>query len=339
MRTLFFLLMAAAACTAAVDSDTRASTEMPQESWEVRANIPYRVQEVYPTLHQGRIYLAGGLSPDVDPATQGISDQVYIYHPDVDQWSPGPSLPEPRHHPYLVSTGSELFSIGGFIAANGGRWSASKDILRLDEATGTWVKVAELLIPQSETVAAYIGGQIYLASGRTPIGTENADWNHQGDVDHLQVFDPGTLTVSFGQAASVRRNSAAGAVIDGQLYVVGGRVVDGGNVTANEVFDPVTGQWSTRAPMPQAQGGLAAAALEGRLYVFGGEFFDREGGGVYRESWVYDPATDAWSPIAEMPVPRHGLGAVTVGNEVFVIAGATEAGGSGTTSRVSVYTR
>lgn len=338
MRTLIFLLIAVAACATTVDSNTGDPKDTPGDSWDVRADIPYRVQEVYPTLHQGRIYLAGGLSPDVDSADLGISDRVYIYDPESDQWSEGPSLPEPRHHPYLVSTGSELFSIGGFVAANGGRWSASTDVLRLDEATGTWAKVANLLTPQSETVAAYIGGKIYIASGRAPVGTLNADWNHQGDIDSLQVFDPATLEVSFGPAASVRRNSAAGAVIDGKMYVVGGRVVNGGNVTANEVFDPATGQWTTLAPMPSAQGGIAAAAVDGRLYVFGGEFFNSGGGGVYRESWKYNPATDDWSPIADMPVPRHGLGAVTIGDEVFVVAGASQAGGSGTTNRLSVYT-
>lgn len=339
MRIPFFLLIAAAACATTVDSDAPEPSETLQESWDVRADIPYRVQEVYPALHKGQIYLAGGFSPDLDPADQGISNRVYIYNPDSDEWSQGPSLPEPRHHPYLVSTGAELFSIGGFIAANGGQWSASKDIFRLNETTGSWEKVADLLIPQSETVAAYIGDKIYIASGRTPVGTQNANWNDQGDIDSLQVFNPSTLDVSFGQAASIRRNSGAGAVIDGKLYVVGGRVVGGGNVTANEVFDPATGQWRTLAPMPNAQGGIAAAALEGRLYVFGGEFFNNSGGGVYSESWEYNPATDAWSPIADMPVPRHGLGAVTVGDQVFVIAGATQAGGSGTTNRLSVYSR
>ena len=338
MRILFFLMIAVAACAMSVDSDTPNATEPPMESWEARANIPYRVQEVYPALHKGQIYLAGGFSPDVDPANQGISDRVYIYNPNSDQWSEGPSLPDLRHHPYLVSTGAELYSIGGFIAANGGQWSASTDILRLDETTGSWDKVADLLIPQSETVAAYIEGKVYIATGRTPNGTLNANWNHQGDIDSLQVFDPATLDVSFGRAASIQRNSGAGAVIDGKLYVVGGRTVTGGNVTANEVFDPETSQWKTLAPMPNAQGGIAAAALEGRLYVFGGEFFNNSGGGVYPESWEYNPATDTWSAIADMPVPRHGLGAVTVGNEVFVIAGATQAGGSGTSNRLSAYT-
>ncbi len=339
MRTLLVLSIAAVACAPTVDVDPGGSSDAPLDAWEIRADIPYRVQEVYPALHQGRIYLAGGLSPDVDATDQGISDRTYMYDPSADAWSPGPSLPEPRHHPYLVSTGDALYSIGGFVAANGGRWSASTDILRLDETTDAWVKVADLIMPQSETVAAYIDGRIYIASGRAPTGTSNADWNDQGDIDSLQVFDPATLEVSFGPAASEPRNSAAGAVIDGRLHVVGGRVVNGGNVATHEVFDPATGAWTSRAPMPNAQGGIAAATLGGRLYVFGGEFFGPGGGGVYRESWEYDPGADRWSPIAQMPLPRHGLGAVAVGDQVFVVAGASEAGGSGTTNRLSAFTR
>ena len=339
MRTVPFLLIAGVACLTPESSVTGDPVEEVSDSWEVRADIPYRVQEIYPALHQGRIYLAGGLSPDVDAADQGISDRVYVYDPAADQWSEGPSLPEPRHHPYLVSTGAELFAIGGFVAANGGRWSASTDILRLDEASGSWLKVAELLTPQSETVAAYVGGLIYIATGRAPTGSANAEWNDQGDVASLQVFDTESYGVAFSATASVPRNSGAGAVIDGKLYVVGGRVVGGGNVATNEVFDPATGTWTTLAPMPKAQGGIAAAALDGRLYVFGGEFFGGGGGGVHRESWVYDPTTDSWSSISEMPVPRHGLGAVTVGDEIFVIAGAAQVGGAGTTNRLSVYTR
>jgi N-acetylneuraminic acid mutarotase len=309
----------------------------PTGTWEERADVSYRVQEIYPAFHKGQLYLAGGFSPDVGAVTQQISDRVYIYDPINDTWRQGASLPEPRHHPYLVSSGEKLFSFGGFVAANGGRWSASTDILMLDESANRWVKVGDLLHPQSETVAGLIDGRIYLASGRKPGGERNADWNDQVDIDQVQVFDPATYAVSAGPAAPSARNSAAGAVIDGKLYVVGGRVVGEGNKTANEVFDPANGSWETLAPMPNAQGGIAAAALDGKLYVFGGEFFGSGGGGVYEESWVYDPAGDAWEPVTSMPVPRHGLGAVTIGDEIYVVAGASEAGGSGTTNRLAVF--
>ena len=309
----------------------------PTGTWEKRADVPYRVQEIYPALHRGQLYLAGGFSPDVEATMQQISDRVYIYDPVIDSWKQGPSLPGPRHHPYLVSSGEKLFSFGGFVASNGGRWSASTDVLMLDESANRWVKVADLLHPQSETVAGLIDDKIYLASGRMPGGERNADWNDQIDIDRVQVFDPVTYAINAGPAAPSARNSAAGVVIDGQLYVVGGRVVGEGNQTANEVFDPATQSWETLAPMPNAQGGIAASALDGKLYVFGGEFFGSGGGGVYKESWVYDPASDAWDRVTSMPVPRHGLGAVTIGGEIYVVAGASEAGGSGTTNRLAVF--
>ena len=316
---------------------TSAKTGTPKQSpWQARAEIPYRVQEIYPALHRGRIYVAGGFVVGAS-GQLGISKQTSIYDPSSDEWSPGPQLPEPRHHPFLVSTGQRLYAFGGFVATAGGGWSASKDVLRLDEAAGQWRKVAELLHAQSEPAGAYLNGKIYLVTGRAPKGSSNATWNDHADIDSMQVFDPATQTVTAGIKAPSARNSAAGAVIDGRLYVVGGRVVNDGNRAATEVFDPHDGSWRTLSPMPNAQGGLAAAVLDGKLYAFGGEFFGPGGGGVHPECWVYDPRADKWSSIPAMPVPRHGLGAVTIGDAIYVIGGAARAGGEATTNRLSVF--
>jgi N-acetylneuraminic acid mutarotase len=78
--------------------------------------------------------------------------------------------------------------------------------------------------------------------------------------------------------------------------------------------------------MPQAQGGLAAAAFDGKLYVFGGEQWvpDRK---VFASSWRYDPPTDRWEPLPDLPTPRHGLGASTVDNRIHVFGGGTQVGG------------
>ena len=89
--------------------------------------------------------------------------------------------------------------------------------------------------------------------------------------------------------------------------------------------------------MPQGQAGLAAASVNGNLYAFGGEYFDN-GGGVYPEAWAYDPSADAWSSIPDMPHPRHGLGAVTIDDEIYVIGGALEASGNQTSPLVEIFT-
>ena len=43
---------------------------------------------------------------------------------------------------------------------------------------------------------------------------------------------------------------------------------------------------------------------------------------------AYDPATDTWEELAPLPTPRHGFGAATIGESVYLPAGAPVTGGS-----------
>jgi N-acetylneuraminic acid mutarotase len=82
------------------------------------------------------------------------------------------------------------------------------------------------------------------------------------------------------------REHLASAVVDGMLYVIGGRV--GGwqhNLDANEVYDPITDSWTTLQAMPSKRGGLAAtSSANGSIYVFGGEGAD----GTFNNNEKYD---------------------------------------------------
>ncbi len=294
-----------------------------------------RVQEIYPCLHQGSLWVAGGFSPDVPEAQQTISDSVFRFDFERGLWSDELSLPEPRHHGVLVSTDGGLLLFGGFVAANGGRWSASRDVLSLSE--DGWSRVATLPAAQCETVTAVSNTRVHLAGGRAPGGT-NANWNDQRDVDTHQVFDPGTGETTTAAPLPMARNSAASFLIGGRWHVTGGRTVEGGNSARHDVYDFDDDTWRTAAPLPQAQGGLAAASIGNHGYVFGGEYFSPGGGGVYAEVWDYDAGADRWHDAGTMPVPRHGLGAVAVGGDIYVVGGATAAGGVGTSNRLSVFT-
>jgi N-acetylneuraminic acid mutarotase len=88
--------------------------------------------------------------------------------------------------------------------------------------------------------------------------------------------------------------------------------------------------------MPKAQAGLAASVLGGKIYVFGGEYFNA-GGGVFPDAWEYDPRTDEWRAVAAMPRPRHGLGAVTLDNAIYVLGGAARAGAEATSAALDRF--
>ncbi len=294
-------------------------------SWQRQADLLVPVQEIYPAVFQGEIYVAGGLSSEL-PKEQGqMTAAVQIYNPTTNSWRYGTALPQGRHHGQLVAVGDELYLFGGFIQANGGAWSASRDVLRLDQVQQRWVKVADLPEPLSETVSFVLDGKIHLVSGRSPATQANAQWQDQGDVASHFIVDPVTLTIEQGTALPIAKNSAGGVAAASFGYIVGGRKVKAGNEAGFHRYDGKTKEWQRLSGLPEAQAGLAVAALRQELFVFGGEFF-HQGGGVFSKVWGYSLQQQSWQSQGEMPQPRHGLGAVTLDNAIYLIGGATAAG-------------
>ena len=70
-----------------------------------------------------------------------------------------------------------------------------------------------------------------------------------------------------------------GAIIDGQLYVVGGRTVDddgqngqlpGVRMNTMERFNPDRDEWERMTPMSTARVFHSASVIAGKLYIVGG---------------------------------------------------------------------
>ena len=95
------------------------------------------------------------------------------------------------------------------------------------------------------------------------------------------------------------RSRHAAAVVDGKIYVTGGRRPGIGFSDALEAYDPVTNTWTMLASLSRARECHASAAVNGMLYVFGG----------YSDStWmdlveVYSPGSNTWASAAGLPLP------------------------------------
>jgi hypothetical protein len=74
--------------------------------------------------------------------------------------------------------------------------------------------------------------------------------------------------------------------------------------------------------MPTARSGIAAAVVNDELWVFGGEDADT----VHAEVEVYNPASDSWRRLPDMPLPRHGIWASVIGNKIYIPGGGAAAG-------------
>lgn len=207
-----------------------------------------------------------------------------------------------------------------------------EDCWRLDNLDGRWEYMAPMPHPRGETVCASLNGYLHVVGGRAPSGSLNRNWSDHIDTDEHWAYDSRADRWFSLAPMPTARNSSAGAIVGNTLYVIGGRTVNDGNTDAVEVYDPQSDRWNRARPMPKAQGGLAAAVLNGKIYAFGGEYFSPRPGGVFAEAWEYDPQTDIWRAVAAMAQPRHGHGAVTIGDAIYVIGGAAKVGGDETSA-------
>jgi N-acetylneuraminic acid mutarotase len=122
-----------------------------------------------------------------------------------------------------------------------------------------------------------------------------------------------------------RWNFASGVVNNstGQstLYVFGG-ADDHGNVTRVEAYDYTTNSWTTKASQFERTYLNGTGVIGGKIYIAGGVVEVGEGTIVYKKTLVvYDPATDAFTPKADMP-RTLALGVTGVmGGKLYVVGG------------------
>lgn len=301
---------------------------VPASPWQEAAPMPYAVQEIYPALHNGAIWVAGGFSPQALGATKRVS----IFDIARNTWRAGPDLPTPSHHVHLASGGGALYAIGGFLGGDTRtRWICTTRVLKLEG--DAWIEAPALPKPIGEAVPLVHEGRIHLIGGRSPRGEANAGWNDQIDVsDHFVLSDAAN---AWERAAPlpVARNSAAGAVLSGVLHVISGRTVANGQTSAHHIYDPRADAWRDGPAFPDPRGGLGAATLDSAIIAGGGEIF--EPGSVGTTLYRFDG--EAWAPFDTLPTPRHGHGFIAANDALFALGGAQRVGGDGTLSSVDVW--
>jgi N-acetylneuraminic acid mutarotase len=126
---------------------------------------------------------------------------------------------------------------------------------------------------------------------------------------------------------------AGSAVVDGKIYVVGGRSVSSGISKNMEEYDPAADTWRRRALMPTSRQGARAATVDGIVYVIGGNTGWTETSVVE----AYDPTTDTWTRKTDIPTGRSIAATVAVDGKIYVIGGNGNGGVNFTFRTVEVY--
>jgi hypothetical protein len=234
--------------------------------------------------------------------------------PEFDGWSMGAAMPLARSEHAIVELDGKIWVMGGYPPGR----LPSNLVQVYDPATSRWSLGPRLPQPIHHIMAAAVGGKLYVIGGEIDGASTGRP---EIFVAHTWVHDPAVGGWVQRAPMPTPRSGGGAAVIDGKIYVAGGRPPGG---SAFEVYDPATDRWERLPDLPTQRNHLAMAAVNGRIIVAGGRF--GPGAGAERTDVVeiYDPATRRWSRGAPLPAPLGGITEAVHAGCMFVFGGEGE---------------
>jgi hypothetical protein len=149
-----------------------------------------------------------------------------------------------------------------------------------------------------------------------------------------QIYDSTTRSFSStGDMINGRYGHTSTLLNDGRVLIVGGfdtYSLISSPVTTAEVFDPATGLFSlVGSPIVPRAYHTATLMADGTVLVSGGVngVPDLSGGGsvpALATAEVYDPASDSFTPVADMSKPRFSHTSILLPNGKVLIAGGAQ---------------
>ena len=294
--------------------------------WGLAAPFPEPEEELYASVINNKIYVVGGFGFMPFGQPPGL---VFEYDGAADRWTKKKNIPTPVHHQAQAAYNGKLYILGGCLRAISGE-GGTTNAWEYDPATDNYRAIAPIPVKRCSAHAEEVGGKIYLIGGLEPL----EDGTGTRVTGRNDVYDPATNTWTSRSPMPTSRNHAFSGVVNGKIYVIGGRIGAGNipatsNVDVVEEYDPATNKWGgikLRMPTPRSGGG--AATYNGRIYVGGGELQNQQLSAAFRALEAYDPATNTWEVLPSMPSSRHGNAAAFIGNQLHMISGKMEGGGA-----------
>jgi N-acetylneuraminic acid mutarotase len=291
--------------------------------WTKAAPIPIKMEELYGLALDGKMYVVGGLGPAGVPP--GF---MYVYDPATDTWTKKKDMPRPVHHQAQAIYKGKIYTFGGCTQQLVGDAAVDNSWV-YDPAADTWTALKPMPGRRCSAKGAEVNGKIYVIGGFGPMENGKPGTRVNG-VN--QAYDPETNTWEERSPMPTARNHAFSGVVNGKIYIIGGRLGSGSAGSASptdvvEEYDPAKDLWSdVKAPMPTLRSGGGDATYNGRIYVAGGEYGGRQFSAAYRALEVYDPASNMWTILPPMPVAKHGQGTVFLGGRLHLAGGVLTPG-------------
>ena len=242
------------------------------------------------------------------------------------QWMPRTNMPTARFQFGTCVVDGKVFAIGGEVDKFGDTSIATVEMY--DPKTDTWERKADMPTARAGMSTLVVDGKIYaIGGGQGKKHRLRRGWGHSGKLlPTIEMYDPVTDTWTQKADMPVPRSSNSTCIMDGKIYIIGG-------VAANrkqwrldnvDIYDPATDTWTEAKSMNHARGGASVSVVNGKIYVMGGVGWPQipnHPGPFLSSVEVFNPETNHWKEVAEMPTPKGFHTASVIDGKIYVIGG------------------
>jgi N-acetylneuraminic acid mutarotase len=290
-----------------------APADAAENEWTGVASMPTARGGLGVAAVNRKIYALGGVNNGTYFA---VNEQ---YDPATDTWDTKAAMPTARSGFAIAVLQNKIYVMGG---------NGASGILGVNEVydpvKDSWETKVAMPTARADLCASVVGGKIYVIGGKEDWGVEPS--YHELGVN--EVYNPETDTWSTKASLPVPAFGYASAVVDDEVYVMGGArqfLADLGDLVAVDtvqVYNVTNGSWRDVASLPNARSFGAAAATSGliapqRIYFLGG--YDLNA--YSSANRIYDVERNSWSSGASLPSARMYLAVAVVDDVLYAIGG------------------
>lgn len=219
----------------------------------------------------------------------------------------------------------KLYSFGGFDSQKS-TFTPTKRAYVYDPVANKWTAIADLPFTPNGTGFGGVthagittdGTDIYIAGGYT------SNSSGTGQIfGTKQVWKYIISQNSYTKMPDLPISIAAGQLeyLDGKLHFIAGtnaaRTADLGNHYVLDLSN-LAGGWKTLAPLPNPRQHAGSVVYGGKIYFIGGQHEHDAQLTTQKDVHVYNPATNAWIKVADLPVPAGANGRAHISSGVAV---------------------
>ena len=244
----------------------------------------------------GKIYMIG----DMCTSSFTPSQSFLTYDIEKNEWNDLYNYGLDRMNMSSIAIDNKLYCFGGQEM-----WNGVNKVQAFDVENNTWEDKAPIPEKYGKVYTILLNNFVYCLGGETG-SAEQSKTLLKYDINNNSWSEDSNIPSDMIQCTG--------------LEVIGDKLYCFGKNTANEfilnVYDTVSKSWESKKSPGKYREDYSVSALKGKLYMFGGY-----GNGEISDVEEYNPVSDSWSKLCELPQYSYHLDTMVYNGEIYCILG------------------